>query len=84
MLAISFAERAPVRMRLERQTAPFAVALFVIASQLFSAAPLPAASPAPTIQVTPQEKPESRCDQAPLGSNPTCAFPSTVTAIPAT
>ncbi len=79
VLAISFAERAPVRMRLERLTAPFAVALFVIVSQLFSAAPLPAAPPAPTIQVTPQEKPDSaRADTIPL--KPVILDPINVTA----
>lgn len=79
VLAISFAERAPVRMRLERPTAPFAVALFVIVPQLFSAAPLPAASPAPTIQVTPQEKPDSaRADTIPL--KPILLDPINVTA----
>jgi len=79
VLATSFAESAPVRMRLERLTAPFTVALFVIVPQLFFAAPLPAASPAPTIQVSPQEKPDSaRADTIPL--KPILLDPINVTA----
>ncbi len=79
MLAIPFAERAPVRMRLERFTAPFAVALFVLAPQLVSTAPLFAASPAVAIQVTPQEKPDSaRADTIPL--QPILLDPINVTA----
>ena len=79
MLAMSFAERAPVRMGLERFTAPFAVALFVLAPQLVFAAPLPADSPAPAIQVTPQEKPDSaRADTIPL--QPILLDPINVTA----
>jgi outer membrane receptor protein involved in Fe transport len=79
VLAIPFAERAPVRMRLERFTAPFAVALFVLAPQLVSAAPLSAASPAVAIQVTPQEKPDSaRADTIPL--KPILLDPINVTA----
>ena len=79
MLAISFAERAAVRMRLQRSTAPFAVALFVLAPQLVSAVPLFAASPSVTIQVTPQEKPDSaRADTIPL--KPILLDPINVTA----
>ena len=77
--AISFAERASVRMRLERFTAPFAVALLVLVPQLFSATQLPAASLVPTIQVTPQEKPDSaRADTIPL--KPILLDPINVTA----
>ena len=79
VLAIPFAERAPVRMRLERFTAPFAVALFVLAPQLVSTAPLFAASPAVAIQVTPQEKPDSaRVSTIPL--QPILLDPINVTA----
>ncbi len=79
VFAISFSEGAPVRMRLERLAAPFAVALFVFVPQLVSAAPLPAASPAPTIQVTPQEKPDSaRADTVKL--KPVILDPINVTA----
>ena len=79
MLAISFAERAAVRMRLQRSTAPFAVALFVLVPQLISTTPLSAAAPALAIQETPQEKPDSaRADTIPL--KPILLDPINVTA----
>lgn len=79
MLAISFAERAAVRMRLQRSTAPFAVALFVLVPQLISTTPLSAAAPALAIQETPQEKPDSaRADTIPL--QPILLDPINVTA----
>jgi hemoglobin/transferrin/lactoferrin receptor protein len=79
VLAISFAERAAVRMRLQRSTAPFAVALFVLVPQLISTTPLSAAAPALAIQETPQEKPDSaRADTIPL--QPILLDPINVTA----
>jgi outer membrane receptor protein involved in Fe transport len=66
-------------MRLQRSTAPFAVALIVLAPQLVSALPLSAATPVLAIQETPQEKPDSaRADTIPL--KPILLDPINVTA----
>src|SRR5210317_1925276 len=66
-------------MRLQRSTAPFAVALFVLVPQLISTTPLSAAARALAIQETPQEKPDSaRADTIPL--KPILLDPINVTA----
>jgi outer membrane receptor protein involved in Fe transport len=73
------AMRAPVRMRLVRITAPFAVALFLAAPQLVAPRLLNAASGLHSPQVVPQEAPDStRADTLKL--KPVILDPINVTA----